>query len=139
MENANASDQISTRLATVEKASELRVRIQFNAEAIIDAASIAEIMQARKQVFPGNRFTLLVVVPPDAQLAMSIMDRDHYAANPGPERLALAMVATDAMHEMMTGMYYAYFPVPFKTKVFATEAEADKWLTGIEEAAKARG
>jgi hypothetical protein len=78
---------------------------------------------------------LLLVIPPSAELELAVLGRDHFRENDGVQGLmAVATVASDMMHEMLSGLFFAYFPQDFPSRVLGSESVARAWLDEMEQA-----
>ena len=72
---------------------------------------------------------MLSIIPKDMDFDVSVTGVDHFAPERGHDTLrALAVVVHDNMAEMVTKLFFSYFPTVFRTKVFDGEAEARSWL-----------
>ena len=72
---------------------------------------------------------MLSVMPPDVDFEVRITTTDHFAPERGKDPLmALAVVAQDKVAEMVTKLYFSYFPQFFRIRIFTDEEEARAWL-----------
>lgn len=126
-----------TPLAFVERTGISRVEIRFKPDVYIDAQGIAEVFQERIRLCGKDPIHILMVIPPDAQIDLTVMATDHFKVNDGVDGvLGIATVAGSSMNELLTSLFFAYFPQGFPARVFSSEAEALDWLSGPEAATK---
>lgn len=124
-----------TPLAFLERVSPERIEIRFKEGVHIDVRGVAAIFEERKRMQGADRVTLLMVIPASAELELAVLGKDHFRANNGAEGLlAMATVASDVMHEMLTGLFFVYFPQDFPSRVLNTESAARLWLDEMEQA-----
>jgi hypothetical protein len=123
------STLVETRLATLERVSPDLLEIRFKPDQKLDNAGLREILQERERMCTGGPYAVLAVFPQEMDFEINVMTTDHYAErNLGNCTRALALAANSITNEHIANIYYAYFPQPFNTKVFATDVEARKWL-----------
>jgi hypothetical protein len=123
------TDRIETSLAVLERVSPRRVEILFKPSVLIDVAGLAAIFEQRKRMQGDEAVGLLVVIPSDAELDIAVLGTDQFARNDGAEGLiAMATVAGSGINEMLTNLFFAYFPQGFPQRVFTDLSEARAWL-----------
>lgn len=119
----------ATPLADLTRVSPEQVEVRFKPAAFINAAGIAAIMQERVKLCGTDPITILMVLPPDAEIDLAVMAADHYKANKSTDGLkAMAIVAESSMSELLVKLYFAYFPQGFPISIFLQEDEAKAWL-----------
>lgn len=120
---------IETRIATLERKDDRRLEIRFKPDQRIDMEGIEEILARRRQLCPEGPRTVLAVLPPDVDFDIAVVMKDHYVGL-GLENCttALAFAANSTTNERIAGLYFAYFPQPFATRVCTDEQEATRWL-----------
>lgn len=123
------NDLIETRLATIEKVGTELLEVRFKPEQHVDRAGIEEILNERKRICPEGPRNILAIIPGEPDFDLDVVTTDHYAGS-GLENCtrALAVAATSTINERMAGLFFAYFPQAFATKVFSEEVEARRWL-----------
>lgn len=127
------TDRADTVDATVERASPRRVVIRFRPGTQIGVSGLADIFEQRKRLQGADPVSLLVVLPQDAQLDIAVRGDDQFARNEGADGLiAMATVAGGGINEVLTNLFFAYFPQGFPNRVFGSEPEAAEWLDGME-------
>ncbi len=120
---------VETPLAHLQRLTPRLVEIRFKPSVTIDVAGLATIFEARKRMQGADAVSLLVVIPPDAEMEIAVLGTDQFARNDGAEGLiAMATVAQSSMNEMLTKLFFAYFPQGFPSQVFTDLAEARAWL-----------
>ena len=102
---------------------------RFRLGARIDLAGFAENKKARFELADGVTCVMLSVIPKDMDFDVSVTTKDHFAPERGMDTLqALAVVVQDNMSEMVTKLFFSYFPQVFRTKVMDNEDDARLWL-----------
>lgn len=129
---------IETRIATVERKGPDLLEVRYKPDVKLDLKSMEEVLAERKRLCPEGPRDVMAVFPPDVDFDMSVMTTDHYR-DKGLEKCtrSLAIVANSAVNERFAGLYFAYFPQAFTTKVFSEEGDAMEWLA--EQAAARAG
>lgn len=118
---------IETRLAFIGWASDGILVIRFKEDAPADLAGIREIVETRNKLSAGRQAPVMVLLAAGMDFEIQVPTTDH-AAGSEANTLAEATVAPTHMLDKIARMYYQYFPRPFPTAVFATEADARAWL-----------
>ena len=120
---------IETRIATLNRREKDLLEVRFKPDQKIDVEGIEELLVERKRLCPEGPRTVLAVFPPDVDFDIAVMMKDHYRGL-GLENCtkALALAANSTTNERIAGLYYAYFPQSFHTRVFNDEEEASRWL-----------
>lgn len=94
---------VETPLGLLERVSPRSVEIRFKPAVTIDVAGLATIFEVRKRVQGADAVSLLVVIPPDAEMEIAVLGTDQFARNDGTEGLiAMATVAQSSMNEMLS-------------------------------------
>jgi hypothetical protein len=120
---------IETRIATITLASPGFIEQRYRLGERIDLAGFAENKRARFELAEGMPCVMLSIIPRDMDFDVSVTGVDHFAAERDQDTLrALAVVVKDNMSEMVTKLFFSYFPTVFRTRVFDDEEEARTWL-----------
>lgn len=121
---------IETRQATIERTPDDLLEVRYKSGETLDAAGLSEVLSERERMRDdGLGQAVLAVIPPDADLQLSLMTTDHYKGRMAAERTRfLAITASSIMHERMASLYFTYFPQAFRTCIFTNEEEARAWL-----------
>ncbi|MFZ1688911.1 MAG: hypothetical protein WAU70_15910 [Flavobacteriales bacterium] len=123
------NDLIETRLATIEKVGTELLEVRFKPEQHVDRAGIDEILNERKRICPEGPRSILAIIPGEPDFDLDVVTTDHYAGRDLENcTRALAIAASHSISERMAGLFFAYFPQAFATKVFSTEGDARRWL-----------
>ncbi len=125
--NAKTCD---TTLAVVVQVRPDLLEVRFKEGIKMDLAGIEEISAARQSLFSGSgRYGCISLIPEDADFELSASRVDHFA-HTQDGLMALAVVARGAMLEMMTKLYFSYFPQRFRLFATSDEGEARQWMDG---------
>lgn len=120
---------IETRIATMALVDEGFIEQRFKSGERVDLAGFAENKAARYELAGELPHVMLSVIPRDMDFDVSVTRVDHFAPERDRDLLrALAVVVNDNMSEMVTKLFFSYFPTVFHTQVFSDEASARVWL-----------
>lgn len=120
---------VRTRCATLTWLAENLLEIRFASGITLDRSGVAEVIQERKRICGNTLVGLLLIVPQDTDLDLSVINTDHLRAHDATERvLGFAVVAGSMMAEALLRLHKAYYPTPFPAEVFTDEATARVWL-----------
>ncbi len=120
---------IETRIATMSLVAPGFIEQRFRLGTRIDLAGFAENKKARFELADGVTCVMLSVIPKDMDFDVSVTTKDHFGPERGMDTLqALAVVVQDNMSEMVTKLFFSYFPQVFRTKVMDNEDDARMWL-----------
>jgi len=120
---------IETRIATMSLVAPGFIEQRFRLGTRIDLAGFAENKKARFELADGVTCVMLSVIPKDMDFDVSVTTVDHFGPVRGMDTLqALAVVVQDNMSEMVTKLFFSYFPQVFRTKVMDNEDDARVWL-----------
>lgn len=120
---------IETRIATMSLVAPGFIEQRFRLGTRIDLAGFAENKKARFELADGVTCVMLSVIPKDMDFDVSVTTVDHFGPERGMDTLqALAVVVQDNMSEMVTKLFFSYFPQVFRTKVMDNEDDARMWL-----------
>lgn len=105
-----------------------RLEQRFHSGAKLDPDGFAENKTARFELCGDEPYLMLTVFPKDIDFELRVTTSDHFAPERGKDALqALAIVALDNVAEMVTKLYFSYFPQLFRIRVFTEEADARSW------------
>ena len=120
---------IETRIATMSLVAPGFIEQRFRLGTRIDLAGFSENKKARFELADGVTCVMLSVIPKDMDFDVSVTTVDHFGPERGMDTLqALAVVVQDNMSEMVTKLFFSYFPQVFRTKVMDNEDDARVWL-----------
>lgn len=120
---------IVTRLADMSMVAPGFLEQRFHPGAKLDRAGFMENKRARFELCGDEPYLMLSMMPPDVDFEVHITTSDHFAPERGKDPLmALAIVARDRVAEMVTKLYFSYFPQLFRIRIFTDEEEARAWL-----------
>lgn len=133
------SEETRTRCAVLKWLAPNMLEIRFASGILLDKSGVGEVIQERKRMCGTTPTGLLLIVPHDTDLDLSVINTDHLRAHDATDRvLAFAVVAGSMMAEALLRLYKAYYPTPFPAEVFNEEAAARTWLgERVAEALKA--
>ncbi|MBL7953109.1 MAG: hypothetical protein JNM62_15475 [Flavobacteriales bacterium] len=124
-----APRSIETRIATMTLVAPGFIEQRYRYGARIDLPGFAENKLARLELAKGRSCVMLSIIPKDMDFDVSVTGVDHFRPERDQDTLrALAVVVNDNMAEMVTKLFFSYFPTVFRTHVFDGEDEARVWL-----------
>lgn len=120
---------IETRIATMRLVEPGFIEQRYRTGERIDLPGFAENKKARFELMAGETCVMLSIIPKDMDFDVSVTGVDHFAPEREQDTLkALAVVVNDNMAEMVTKLFFSYFPTVFRTNVMSNEIEARAWL-----------
>lgn len=120
---------IETRIASMTLAGPGFIIQRFREGTRIDLPGFQENREARFALANGVTCVMLSIIPKDMDFDVNVTNVDHFAPERGQDTLsAVAVVVADNMAEMVSKLYFSYFPQVFRTKVTDNEEEARAWL-----------
>jgi hypothetical protein len=120
---------VETRLAIIALASPHQVDVRFRSGITIDTPGIAEIMIERQRLGGENDVGIVVVIPPDADVDVAVINVDHYKVNRSSRHIiGMAIVVGNMLAETLVSLYNAYYPPQFPLKIFSSETAARAWM-----------
>ena len=129
MQADHEQKSIVTHLAVMTLFEPGWVEQRFHPGARLDLIGFKENRDARFSLTGGSPHVMLSVMPSNIDFDVQVTAVDHFAPERGTESLmALAVVAQDNVAEMVTKLYFSYFPPEFRFRIFAAEPEARAWL-----------
>lgn len=117
------------RWATINWLGPNTIEVRFTSGILLDMMAIAEVIRARKRMQRDTPVGLLLIVPSDTELDMTIIGTDHLRTHDASDNvLGFAVVARNSVSEVLLRLYKAYYPTTFDAEVFTDEQEARTWL-----------
>ncbi|HRH39465.1 MAG TPA: STAS/SEC14 domain-containing protein [Flavobacteriales bacterium] len=124
------TEPVHTRWAEISWLSPNEIEIRFTSGILLDRAAIAEVIAARKHMQGEKPVGLLLIVPNDTELDMSVIGMDHLKVHQATDHVVgFAVVANSGISEVLLRLYKAYYPTVFEAEVFTQETEARTWLS----------
>lgn len=118
-----------TAIAHLKRIRPDLLEIHYNAGCVLGGPDLSEVQEARRALMGAKPYATLTIIPGDVDFQLASMNTDHAAAD-RPEGLliASAVVCRANMIEMLTKLYFSYFPQLHRTFVTDDEAEARAWV-----------
>ncbi|MEO8590013.1 MAG: hypothetical protein ABI432_11620 [Flavobacteriales bacterium] len=118
-----------TGIATLIVVSPDMVEIHYHPGIVFSAKAVGEV-QAKRRALMGNRpYATLTIIPEDVDYNMDAMGQDQGKADRTESQLlATAVVAKASMIQMLTKLYFSYFPQLHRIYVTDDEKAARTWL-----------
>lgn len=114
------------------------LEIHYHAGIVFTAANVGEVQVLRRKVMGGRPYATLTIIPEDVDYRMETMQQDQGQTDRTESQLlASAVVCKASMIELLTKLYFSYFPQLHRTLVTDDERAARAWLTTqLEEIAR---
>ena len=95
----------------------------------LTSASLREIRDARRDLMGNVPYAMLSLLPEDVDFELGAMQVDHLADDRRDGNfLALAVVTSTNMIQMVLKLYFSYYPLLTRLLVTDKEPEARDWL-----------
>lgn len=106
------------------------VEIHYRPGIVFNTANVTEVQMLRRQVMGDRPYATLTFIPEDVDFQMEAMQHDHSRADRTQSQLlASAVVAKASMIEMLTKLWFSYFPQLHRVLVTDNETTAREWMT----------
>ena len=116
------------------------VEIHYDPGIVFDTQSVAEVQMKRREVMGDRPYATLTIIPEDVNFELNTMRQDFGKADRTKSQLlASAVVAKSSMIEMLTKLYFSYFPQLHRILVTDDEQAARTWLAAQMEEIAATG
>ena len=118
-----------TNIATLIVISPDLVEIHYHPGIVVNAKAVGEVQMKRREVMGNRSYATLTIIPEDVDYNMDAMGQDHGKLDRTQSQLlATAVVAKASMIEMLTKLYFSYFPQLHRIYVTDDEQAARAWL-----------
>lgn len=119
-----------TSIATIIVVSKDLVEIHYHAGIVFSNAAVTEVQMKRREVMGNRPYATLTIIPEDVDFNLDVMSTDQGRADRTQSQLlATAVVAKASMIQMLTKLYFSYFPQLHRIYVTDDEKAARVWLT----------
>lgn len=116
-------------IATIRVMGNGLVEIHYHPGIVFNVANVTEVQALRRQVMGDRPYATLTFIPEDVDFQMETMQHDHGRADRAQSQLlASAVVVKASMIEMLTKLWFSYFPQLHRVLVTDNEAEARRWM-----------
>lgn len=121
--------QHETSIATIIVVSTDLVEIHYHPGIVFNAQAVGEVQMKRREVMGSRPYATLTIIPEDVDYNMDAMKQDAGKTDRTQSQLlASAVVAKASMIEMLTKLYFSYFPQLHRIYVTDDEKAARAWL-----------
>ena len=123
-------EERDTRLAHLIRVRPELVEIRYKAGSTLGGQALAEVQEARRELMGERPYATLTIIPEDVDFQLDSMNKDHAAVDRTQGLLiATAVVCRANMIQMLTKLYFSYFPQMHRILVTDNEAEGRTWVT----------
>ena len=120
--------EVETPLALVRLTRPGWMEVHFKPGLTFTVEGVQQMMRARQLLGNAGRHRALMLLPDYVDFDLDMFTTDHHQVVPQPHTEAMAWVVLSERNKRFAEMYLAYFPPPFPSRVFLTEAEGRAWL-----------
>src|SRR4029450_4035789 len=107
----NISAERRTSIARLTRVRPDLVEIRYDAGCTLGGPELAEVQEARRELMGDRPYATLTIIPGDVDFQLAAMNGDHAKVNRSQGLLiATAVVCRANMIEMLTKLYFSYFP-----------------------------
>ncbi len=118
-----------TSIATLIEVAPDLIEIHYHNGIVFTPEKVAEVQLIRRNVMGTRPHATLTIIPEDVDYRMDTMKHDQGQADRiQSQLLASAVVAKASMIEMLTKLYFSYFPQLHRVLVTDNEQQARTWL-----------
>lgn len=117
----------SSAMLTVVRPDLLEIR--YDAGTVFNLKNVGEVQMKRRELMGDRPYATFTVIPEDVDYSLDSTHVDQGKADRGEGRLlASAIVAKASMIQMLTKLYFSYFPQLHRILVTDDEEAARQWL-----------
>ncbi len=121
--------EYETGIATLIVINRELVEIHYKPGIVFDPKSVAEVQDKRREVMGNRPYATLTLIPEDVDFNLETMRQDQGQPDRTQSQLlASAVVARSSMIEMLTKLYFSYYPQLHRILVSDDERTAREWL-----------
>ena|SRR5690606_24940817 len=130
-----------TSIATLRLVTDQLIEIHYDAGIVFSLKAVAEVQEKRRALMGDSAYATLTLIPEDVDYQLDTMTRDQSLPDRPENRvLASAVVAKASMIQLLTKLYFSYFPQLQRIFVTDDEDAARAWLQQqLKEIAEADG
>lgn len=121
--------EYETGIATLVVINRELVEIHYRPGIVFAPRSVAEVQMKRREVMGNRPYATLTLIPEDVDFNLETMRQDQGQADRTESQLlASAVVCRSSMIEMLTKLYFSYYPQLHRILVTEDEQTAREWL-----------
>ena len=118
-----------TSIATLIVVRPDLVEIHYKPGIVFNTKAVGEVQMKRREVMGDRPYATLTIIPEDVDFNLETMSHDHGKADRTQSQLlASAVVAKASMIQMLTKLYFSYYPQLHRVYVTDDESAARAWL-----------
>lgn len=116
-------------IATLRVVTDQLIEIHYDAGIVFSVKAVAEVQEKRRELMRAGAYATLTIIPEDVDYQLETMTRDQSLPDRPVNRvLASAVVAKASMIQLLTKLYFSYFPQLQRIFVTDDEDAARAWL-----------
>ncbi|MCB9184356.1 MAG: hypothetical protein H6591_10580 [Flavobacteriales bacterium] len=105
------------------------LEIRYDPGTIFNLQNVGEVQMKRRELMANRPYMTLTIIPEDVDYSLDSTHTDQGKPDRGEGRLlASAIVARASMIQMLTKLYFSYFPQLHRILVTDDELAARAWL-----------
>ena len=121
--------EYETSIATLIIVSPDLVEIHYHEGITFNAQAVGEVQAKRREVMGNRPYSTPTIIPENVDYNMDAMAQDQGRADRSQSQLlATAIVAKASMIELLTKLYFSYFPQLHRIHITDNEPSARAWL-----------
>lgn len=118
-----------TSIATLIVVNKGLVEIHYRPGIVFNAQAVGEVQAKRREVMGNTPYATLTIIPEDVDFNLDAMRQDHAQVDRTQSQLLASAVVTKAsMIQMLTKLYFSYYPQLHRILITDDEQEARDWL-----------
>ncbi len=118
-----------TAIATLKLVGPQLIEIHYDEGCMFRADAVAEVQAKRRELMGNRPYATLTIIPEDVDYNLDTMGRDQGQTDRTESQvIASAVVVKASMIEMLTRLYFSYFPQLQRTFVTHDEPAARAWI-----------
>lgn len=116
-------------IATLIETRPNLLEIHYHEGIVFDLVNVAEVQQLRRRIMGNRAYATLTIIPEEVDYRMDTMQVDQGKADRTESQiLATAVVVKASMIELLTKLYFSYFPQLQRILVTEDEEKARAWV-----------
>lgn len=121
--------EVTTAIARLTRLRADLVEVHYFPGCTLSTIALAEVARARRELMGAHPYAMLSVLPPDVDFELNAMNVDHLREDREEGLLlAIAVVVSANMIEMVRKLYFSYYPWLRRILVTDKMDEARGWI-----------
>ncbi len=118
-----------TAIATLTVLRPDLLEIRYHNDIVFSALTVGDVQRMRREVMGERPYATLTIIPDNVDYNLDAMRQDQAAPDRAASQLLASAVVTKAsMIEMLTKLYFSYYPQQHRILVTDDEQAARRWV-----------